>query len=70
MAGALGLWLGGPGTYGGVFMAKPTINPKGCEPEATNVQAAIHLVVGATIMMLLLTVVVLTIFTGDWGWGR
>ena len=70
MAGALGLWLGGPDTYGGVFTAKPIINPKGCEPDAASVKAATHLVVGATIIMLLLTVVVLAIFTGDWGWGR
>lgn len=70
MAGALGLWLGGSGNYGGIFLSKPVINQEGCDPEADEVRLATHLVVVATLMMLALVLMVIFLFTGMWGWGR
>lgn len=70
MAGALGLWLGGPGNYGGDFLTKPTIYQEGGEPEADHLRLAIQLVVSATLMMLALVLVTIFLFTGLWGWGR
>ncbi len=68
MAGALGLWLGGPSSYGGVLSDKPVINQGGDEPDSARVRAAEKLMVSAAILMLALALIVMLIFTGSWGW--
>jgi adenosylcobinamide-phosphate synthase len=68
MAGALGLWLGGPSTYGGQVSAKPVINPEGGEPGPDHLAAAESLVVGAALIMLAAVLPVLAFLTGRWGW--
>jgi len=65
MAGALGVWLGGPGYYGGELSDKPVINAGGLEAGAEAVRAAEKIVVGGAILMLVLF---LLIFAGIWGW--
>jgi adenosylcobinamide-phosphate synthase len=68
MAGALGLWLGGPSTYGGQVSAKPLINPEGGEPGPDHVAAAENLVIRASLLMLAAVLPVIAILTGRWGW--
>jgi adenosylcobinamide-phosphate synthase len=68
MAGALGLWLGGPSTYGGRVSAKPVIHPEGGEPGPEHLAAAETLVIRATLLMLAAVLPVIAIFTGRWGW--
>ena len=68
MAGALGLWLGGPSTYGGVVSAKPIINPGGGEPEPEHTAAAESLLVGATILMLAAVLALLALHPWNTGW--
>lgn len=70
MAGALGLRLGGPNTYGGVLSDKPVINPEGGESGSEAVRAAEKMVVGASVLMLLIVLFILVVFSGVWGWGR
>ncbi|MDR1043942.1 MAG: adenosylcobinamide-phosphate synthase CbiB [Candidatus Adiutrix sp.] len=68
MAGALGIWLGGPAYYGGLLSEKPVINPGAGEADHGRVKAAERLMVGAALLMLALTLLILLIFTGLWGW--
>jgi adenosylcobinamide-phosphate synthase len=68
MAGALGLWLGGPSTYGGRTSAKPIIYPEGGEPGPEHSAAAENLVIRAALLMLAAVLPVIAIFTGRWGW--
>lgn len=67
MAGALGVWLGGPGSYGGVVSEKPVINAGASESGAEAVKGAEKIVVGGAVMMLILVVLFL-IPAGIWGW--
>ena len=69
MAGALGLWLGGASSYGGVLSEKPIINEGAGEPDSRSVKAAESLMVGAAILMLILVLLFMLIFTGYWGWA-
>jgi len=69
MAGALGLWLGGSSSYGGVMTEKPKINDGGREPNEESVKAAESLMVGAAMLMLVLVMVFMLLFTGFWGWA-
>jgi adenosylcobinamide-phosphate synthase len=68
MAGALGLWLGGPSTYGGQVSAKPVIHPEGGEPGPEHLAAAENLVIRAALLMLAAVLPVITFITGRWGW--
>jgi adenosylcobinamide-phosphate synthase len=68
MAGALGLWLGGPSAYGGQVSAKPVLNPEGGEPGPELLAAAESLVVRAALMMLAAVLPIIAILTGRWGW--
>jgi adenosylcobinamide-phosphate synthase len=68
MAGALGLWLGGPSTYGGLASAKPVIFPEGGEPGPEHLAAAENLVIRAALLMLAAVLPVIALFTGRWGW--
>lgn len=68
MAGALGIWMGGPSYYGGVLSEKPIINEGGGDPDGNSVQAAESLMVGAAMLMLILVLLFMFIFTGNWGW--
>jgi adenosylcobinamide-phosphate synthase len=68
MAGALGLWLGGPSAYGGRISAKPVLNPEGGEPGPEHLDAAESLVIRAALLMLAAVLPVLAVFTGRWGW--
>ncbi len=68
MAGALGLWLGGPSYYGGVLYEKPVINQGGAEAGCVQVRAAEKLMVGAALLMLALVMISLILITGTWGW--
>jgi adenosylcobinamide-phosphate synthase len=68
MAGALGLWLGGPSTYGGLVSAKPVINPEGGEPGPDHLAAAENLVIRAALYFMAAALAVIAIFTGRWGW--
>jgi len=68
MAGALGLWLGGPSTYGGLVSAKPVLNPEGGEPGPDHLAAAEGLVIWASLLMLAAVLPVIAVFTGSWGW--
>jgi len=68
MAGALGVWLGGPSTYGGLASAKPVINPAGGEPGPDHLAAAESLVIKAALLMLAAVLPVIAFLTGRWGW--
>ena len=68
MAGALGLWLGGPSTYGGQVSDKPVIHPEGGEPGPEHLAATETLVIRAALLMLAAVLPVIAIFTGRWGW--
>ncbi len=68
MAGALGLYLGGPSCYGGVLCPKPFINEEGSEAGPDSVRAAERLVLGAAVLALALCLLTLWLFTGGWGW--
>ncbi|MDR2612447.1 MAG: adenosylcobinamide-phosphate synthase CbiB [Deltaproteobacteria bacterium] len=54
MAGALGVFLGGPSVYGGRLVAKPTLGEGGRVAEASDVRKAERLVSLATLLSLLL----------------
>lgn len=66
MAGALGLYLGGPSYYGGILFDKPYINEGGAEADAAGLRAAERLMVGAALLMLALCLLSLCLF-GYWG---
>ncbi|UQZ90297.1 cobalamin biosynthesis protein CobD [Deltaproteobacteria bacterium Smac51] len=68
MAGALGLWLGGPGYYCGVLCDKPIINDGGGETTSDSVRSAERIVVGAALLMLTFCLVAMLALTGGWGW--
>ena len=68
MAGALNIWLGGPGYYGGTLCEKPIIHPEGSEAGADSFRSAERLMVGAAILMVFLTIIFLFCFTGYKGW--
>jgi adenosylcobinamide-phosphate synthase len=68
MAGALGVWLGGPGYYCGLRRDKPVICAGGREAAAETVRAAENLMVGAAILMLALCIAVMSLLTGRLGW--
>jgi adenosylcobinamide-phosphate synthase len=68
MAGALGLCLGGPSTYGGQISDKPFLNPEGGEPGPEHLAAAESLVIRASLMMLAAVLPVIAFFSGRWGW--
>lgn len=73
MAGALGVFLGGPSAYGGRLVPKPTLCEGGREAEAGDVRAAERIVTMATLMSLFLCLMVLAFmlraFPGHVGWG-
>jgi cobalamin biosynthesis protein CobD/CbiB len=56
MAGALGIWLGGPSSYGGQVAEKPVIGRGGGPAEASSVLAAERMLIVATFLMAALTV--------------
>jgi len=68
MAGALGLWLGGPSTYGGLVSAKPVINPEGGEPGPDHLAAAENLVILAALFSMAAALLVIAFLTGRRGW--
>lgn len=68
MAGALDIWLGGPSYYGGNLVPKPRINDGGAEADSSSFKAAKNIVIGAAILMLALTLLIMVLFTGSWGW--
>jgi cobalamin biosynthesis protein CobD/CbiB len=68
MAGALGLWLGGPSSYGGRVSDKPVLNPEGGEPGPEHLAAAESLVIRAALLMLAIVLPVMAVFTGRQGW--
>ena len=68
MAGALGLRLGGPSTYGGRVSAKPLLNPEGGEPGPEHLAVAESLVIRAVLLMLAAALPVIAVFTGRLGW--
>ena len=68
MAGALGLWLGGPSAYGGQVSAKPVLNPEGGEPGPDHLAAAENLVIRASLFFMAAVLIVIAVFTGRWGW--
>lgn len=70
MAGALGIWLGGPSSYGGVLSDKPRINAEGNEVKSGDMKAAENMMIGAAILMVLLTMLTMLLVTGAWGWFR
>lgn len=69
MAGALNLWLGGPGYYGGVLSDKPVIHREGGEAGPDSLRSAERLMVGASLLMVALVIAVLFLFTGVTGWN-
>ncbi|MDR3154732.1 MAG: adenosylcobinamide-phosphate synthase CbiB [Deltaproteobacteria bacterium] len=73
MAGALGVFLGGPSVYGGKTVAKPTLGEGGRAAEAADVRAAERLVSLATLLSLLLCVgveaLLFLVFPVHPGWG-
>ncbi len=66
MAGALGLWLGGPNYYSGQLVPKPSINEGGAETDDRSIKEAISLVTKAALLALLFTLI--TVFCLGWGW--
>ena len=68
MAGALGLRLGGPSTYGGRVSDKPFINPEGGEPGPEHLDLARSLVIRASLMMLAAILPFIALLGGRWGW--
>ena len=70
MAGALGVWLGGPSSYGGVLSDKPKINAEGNEVKSGDMRAAENMMIGAAILMVGLVLLTLLLATGAWGWLR
>ncbi|MDR1041812.1 MAG: adenosylcobinamide-phosphate synthase CbiB [Deltaproteobacteria bacterium] len=73
MAGALGVFLGGPSNYGGTLVPKPTLNAGGRDSRSEDVRAAERLVTLATLLCLLLCLAVqalmLHVFPHHLGWG-
>jgi adenosylcobinamide-phosphate synthase len=73
MAGALGVFLGGPSVYGGRLVPKPTLCEGGRAAQAEDVHAAERIVSTATLMSLLLCLAVealmLWAFPCHAGWG-
>lgn len=67
MAGALGLYLGGPACYGGKPHHKPFINEGAAEAGPDSVRAAERLMLGAALLMLALCCAFM-LATGGWGW--
>lgn len=70
MAGALGVWLGGPNYYGGIQLDKPKINAEGRDVEPGDMRAAENIMIGAAILMTALVLPTLLLVTGSWGWLR
>ena len=70
MAGALGIWLGGSSSYGGVWSNKPKINAEGGEVKSGDMHAAENMMIGAAILMVALSMLTLLMATGTWGWLR
>ena len=70
MAGALGLWLGGPSHYGGVLYDKPRIYAEGGEVKSGDMRAAENMMIGAAILMVGLVLLTLLLATGVGGWLR
>jgi adenosylcobinamide-phosphate synthase len=66
MAGALGIYLGGPASYGGVLFSKPFINEGGAEAEPETLKKAESLMLVASVLMLALSVITMLLFTGAW----
>ncbi len=64
MAGALGLRLGGPSSYGGLRHHKPYINEDGGEPGPPEVRAAEGLMLVAATLTLGLALFAIRFFTG------
>jgi adenosylcobinamide-phosphate synthase len=73
MAGALGLYLGGPNYYGGQLIDKPVIGAGGQQATKESVDKALKLVKVSTILALALAVLVeglmLWLFDYPLGWG-
>ncbi|MDR1083395.1 MAG: adenosylcobinamide-phosphate synthase CbiB [Deltaproteobacteria bacterium] len=74
MAGALGVQLGGPGYYGGLFVDKPVIGSSGNPASAELVRKAERLIqVGSFLMLLSAMIIELILFHScsrtPWGWG-
>jgi adenosylcobinamide-phosphate synthase len=73
MAGALGVFLGGPSVYGGRLVPKPTLCEGGRAAGAADVHAAEKIVSLATLMSLLLCLgaeaLMLWAFPSHAGWG-
>jgi adenosylcobinamide-phosphate synthase len=64
MAGALGVRLGGPSSYGGVSSLKPTLGDAGAAPAAEVVRRAVGLLRAAAWLALLLAVALAVLTTG------
>lgn len=73
MAGALGVWLGGPSRYGGLIIDKPVLGRGGGEASADAVRSAERILAIGTTLMVLAALVVETvlslILTFPRGWG-
>ena len=51
MAGALGVRLSGPRSYGGIVTAEPWLNAEGRDPQARDLRAGLRLYVRAMLML-------------------
>jgi adenosylcobinamide-phosphate synthase len=64
MAGALGVRLGGPSTYGGVAVEKPYIGEEFTGDYLTSARQAVHVAVIASCLMMVVALSVLCLFRG------